>query len=72
MLKMIAIMILNIIFLCILIIATAVMAIAAAFYSIAVDSMASFAHCTPYDNKCYCDGKTYSKFFNSLKHCDGE
>ena len=59
---MIVIMIMNIIFHCILIIATALMAIAAAFYSIAVDQMSNFSHCTQYDNKCYCDGSTYSKF----------
>ena len=63
---MIAIMILNIIMHCILLIATSVMAVAAGFYSIAVDKMSSFAHCVQYSSSCYCDGVTYSKYLGGV------
>ena len=60
---MIAILVLNIIFCILSWIATAVMAVAAGVYSLALDKLEHFGHCMEFNDKCYCDGKTYSKLY---------
>eukprot|EP00111_Clytia_hemisphaerica_P017946 TCONS_00053102-protein len=57
---MIAVMVLNIIFCLLSWIATAVMAVAAGVYSLALDKLEHFGHCMEFNNKCYCDGSTYN------------